>query len=177
MHDGVFLQVIGVAQDADKGVLGRDVLVDAVPDDQAGQSHAVRNLLEEGAGAAEDGRREPDTTPAIDDQADGEVEDGDHDASHDDGFAIVARLAHLRNDRNVHGRSALGQEQIGRGNHTRDKVRVADTPPAQVEWALLGGRGGSVLLGHGHGEDEDGDEEGEKPEPSEPSQLGEGAHR
>lgn len=102
VDDGVGLQVARVAQQAHEQVFGRDVLIDAVADDEAGQRDAVADLLEEGARAAERRRRQPLPGVPVDDQAEDEVQQPDDDAVDVAGLAVVLRAAHLGDDGEVH---------------------------------------------------------------------------
>lgn len=102
VQHGVGLQVARVAQQPHEQVLGRDVLVDAVADDEPRQRDAVADLLEQGARAAERRRRQPLPRVPVDDQAEDEVQQPDDDAVDVAGLAVVLGAAHLGDDGKVH---------------------------------------------------------------------------
>lgn len=173
MDNRIGLEMIRVTKDAHKHILGGYVLIDADADDESWKGNAVRDLLEQWPGTAESGRREPDAAPAVDDEREAEVQGTDEHTRDQGRLPVVLGPAHLRNDREIHGRAAAADEDVGGGRDAGGKAGVCNGLPSEIK--ITGGRGcrRTILLRDSNDEDEHGDEEGEEAEPRQPSQPGE----
>lgn len=175
MGDSIRLQVSRVTQDAHEDEFGCDMLIDSNSNHQAWECDTVRDLLEEWSGTSKGRSGQPLTTPTVNDQREGQIHCPNKDTCKDGGFAIVSGLSHLRDDRQIHLGSAPTDEYIRACRHPSDEPRVRNRRPSEVEVASLRCGCRSALLRHRNNEDEDSYEESREPQPSEPTQAGEGA--
>jgi hypothetical protein len=122
---------------------------------QAGEREAVADLLHEGAGGAERGRR--DKGPAVDvhDDANGDVQRRHDRLAHDERLGVVVRVAHLRDDVEEGGGAGVGEDERREGCRRLCERRLAPELEVGFPWAELRRRGRAVLEADGDGEGDD----------------------
>lgn len=121
-------------------------------DDQGGQGKPVRDLLHQGARGPKSRRGDIGTTVVVDDDSDGDVDDGHQRLADDEGSCVVARLAHLGHDGEEGRCAGVSEDQRRQGGGGGGEAWVLDELVIGDEDALLRSSGWAVLDSYGYGD-------------------------
>lgn len=144
MHYGILLQMRRVSEKANEHVLGGDMDVETGAHEQADETNSVRDLLDGASGAAQRWRGNPFTTPAVNNQTEGEVRGADDAHAEVHSLVVVSRLLHLRDDRKEsRGSGSRAEDSRGRSD-AGNKGWVANHVVSKLVVTRLGGSSRSV---------------------------------
>lgn len=115
---------------------------------------AVADLLHRHTGRTKGGRGNERAAVVVHNDADNEVDEGHHDLGDNEGLGVVARVAHLRGDREKGGGSGKREDNGRDGRHGLRESRLSKQLPVGLVHTRLWCSGRSILHTHGNRERE-----------------------
>lgn len=124
-------------------------------DDETREGETVADFLEQQARRSEGRGGDVRAAEIVDDHADGDVGDGHHRLADDQGARVLARVAHLGDDREEGRRAGVGEDERGAGRDGLGEGRRGGEVVVGQEGPVCGCRGGPILDADRDGDGDD----------------------